>query len=203
MQLTQTLGLWYKNAHNQRKWAFQKYYDDIIHITSSSIDYYIYPVNQQQYQYKSYNKQPARPIVLQLFHVPVIPTHIGQETITCGDPIDSCHTPERPSMIQYIPILTNNIHPLIINGNDIINIASDGGLSQQHSTFGALISVNNTIITELNGSLPTQIHATSLTSEAYGCYYAIRKIWQQLDNNYNYGAINILLDNKTLISRLH
>jgi hypothetical protein len=99
--------------------------------------------------------------------------------------------------------MRNNIRPIILNGNDIIDIASDGGLLQQHSTFGVVISVNNTIVTKLNGSLPAQTHATSLTSEAYGCYYAIKKIWQQLDNHYNYSAINILLDNKTLISRLH
>jgi hypothetical protein len=110
MQLIQPLGLWYVNAHNQRKWAFLKYYDDIIHTNSPQIEYYTYPANQQQYQYKSYNKQNSRPIVLQLFHSPSIPTHIGQETITCGDPIESCNPPDTPSMIGHIPINNEKQH---------------------------------------------------------------------------------------------
>jgi hypothetical protein len=84
LQLLQPLGLWYTNTHKQRKWTYQKYFDDIIQITTSPITYYTSPIEQQQYQYKSNNKQPTQTVILNKFHAPVIPTHIGQETITCG-----------------------------------------------------------------------------------------------------------------------
>jgi hypothetical protein len=63
--------------------------------------------------------------------------------------------------------MTNSIHRIIIRHNDKIQIASDGGLLNQHATFGAVIAINNILTTELNGSLPLQTHATSLTAEAY------------------------------------
>jgi hypothetical protein len=103
---------------------------------------------------------------------------------------------------QPIPILLNNTHPTIFHNNDIITIASDGGLLNDHSTFGVIISINNTIVTEMHGSLPRQIHPTSLTSEAYGCYYALQKIHERLNKSTSYSCMNILLDNKSLISHI-
>jgi hypothetical protein len=125
LQLMQPLGLWYNNAHKQRKWTFLKYFDDIIQTSTSPMNYFISPINQQQYQYKSYNKQPVQTIILNNCHVSVFPTHIGQESITCGDPVKKCNTLETSNIFQHIPITINNIHPFLLTDK---NIATDGRL---------------------------------------------------------------------------
>jgi hypothetical protein len=110
--------------------------------------------------------------------------------------ISSTNTPH-----QYIPIYINNTTPTFFRNQDIIDIASDGGLLHNHSTFGVIISINQSIVTEMHGSLPTQIHPTSLTSKAFGCYFALQKIQERLQSYTSYSCINLLLDNKSLVSR--
>jgi hypothetical protein len=133
----------------------------------------------------------------------MIPIYIGDTSIRCGEPNDMKNTPTITPVYQHIPITINNVIPTIFKPNDIIDIASDGGLKRDHATFGVTISINQQLVIEMQGSLPSQIHVTSLTSEAYGCYYAIKKLHEKLNTFTGYSSINILLDNKTLISRIN
>jgi hypothetical protein len=198
------LGQWYTNVHYQCNWEFTKYNDDIIHTTYNSIEYFQCDDNQHYY-YKTYTKQPDQHAIVQseITH-PLIPIYIGNDIIRCGvqTSITHTHTPIPNTPYDHIPITINIVSPTYFGTNEIIEIASDGGLSRGHSTFGIVISINNKIATELYGTLPNQLYATSLTSEAYGCYYAINKIRQQLGSFNKYHTITILLDNKSLISRI-
>jgi hypothetical protein len=127
---------------------------------------------------------------------------MDNETIRCGEPATITQTPTTPTPYQHIPISIHNVSPTHFINNEKIKIACDGGLAQGHATFGVVISINNKITTELYGSLPTQINPTSLTSESYGCYYALNKIQHQLGTNRSYQLITVLIDNKTLITRI-
>jgi hypothetical protein len=170
------LGNWYNNATSQHHWAYTKYYEDIIHRTDKSTDYY-QQNHGQLFNYKTYTKQNQRAIVLPAYTTPMIPIYIGDTSIRCGEPNDMTNTPTITPIYQHIPITINNVIPTIFKPNDIIDIASDGSLKRDHATFGVTISINQILVLEMQGSLPSQIHVTSLTSEAYGCYYAIKKLY--------------------------
>jgi hypothetical protein len=53
---------------------------------------------------------------------------------------------------------------------------------------------------EINGATPTQYDPTSLTAEAYGCFYILRHLISNLDKTFYTNNILILLDNTTLIN---
>jgi hypothetical protein len=200
-KLSQPLGNWLPTAYDQRHWIFTKYNNNIIRQTQTNIDYYQVDPHQHFF-YKTYTKHQTPAIVLPAHNIPIIPIFIGETSIRCGEPHPITIIPPTTTPHQYLPIYINNVAPTIFRNHDIIDIASDGGLINNHSTFGVIISINQIIVTEIHGSLPTQIHPTSLTSEAYGCYYALQKIHEQLNTYTSYSCINLLLDNKSLISRI-
>jgi hypothetical protein len=134
-KLITPLGNWYNNATSQRNWAYIKYYEDIIHRTDKSSDYY-QQNHGQLFNYKTYTKQNKRAIVLSAYTTPMIPIYIGDTSIRCGKPINMTNTPTITLIYQHIPITINNVIPTIFQPNYIIDIASDCGLKRDHTTFG-------------------------------------------------------------------
>jgi hypothetical protein len=91
----------------------------------------------------------------------MIPIYIGDMSIRYGEPNTMTNKPTTTPIYQHIPITIHNVSPTIFQPNAIIDIASDSGLKRYHETFGITISINQQLVIEMQGSLPSQIHVTS------------------------------------------
>jgi hypothetical protein len=195
MRLLQPLGPWMDNCNKLRSWKYIQFGNDIV------------DTHSQPYKYYAITRaQIFHPIVLPPVSTPVIPNNIFDNTIICNPPDE----------MQIIPFLTHseicaNI-PLHINGtihnNEIdihtkIIIASDGSLNRGQCTFGGLIATEQNSLVELKGITPKQFEPTSLTSEAYGCFFTLQYLSANLNNTFYNNDITIILDNTSLIQSIN
>jgi hypothetical protein len=202
VQLRTPLGSWLSNCHDQRNWKYIQHGDDIIDKQSNPFKYYTITRRRVYFTYTLGNHHHTT--IPQVPH-PVIPINKYYDKIVCNPPNDlpiiqhlnpSEYCDDIP--IQSTGRLINDVTP-----QTKIIIASDGSLNNNQCTFGGLIATEDTIMVEINGMTPIQHDPTSLTAEAYGCFFTLQYLRDNLEQIFYINNIIIILDNTTLISRIN
>jgi hypothetical protein len=201
MKLVTPLGPWLSICHEQRTWKYKQIGDDLI--DTLSIPHKYYTLSRRRIYY-TYTLQEQYQTVMPQAQHPVIPLNKYFDTIVCNAPTDAPMQQNIPQseICDDIPIYTSGFIHDNINLYTKIIVASDGSLNNNQSTFGGLVATDHTTMIEINGATPTQHDPTSLTAEAYGCFYILRHLINNLDKTFYKNNILILLDSTTLINRI-
>jgi hypothetical protein len=206
-QLLSPLGDWLPSCRLQRQWTFLQSDNTIFQATTNNT-------------YRVYNSIQTRARKIQTFQFshhhtgtiqgrvhPIIPIEHNTLQIRASR---KTTTQQVNNPVTTLPTSNNSeytkLHEYILSSQaeSTIYIASDGGLLYDKATYGGIINTNDTTIWEIKGSITPQAQLSSLTAEAYGCYYTIDKLFQEigivsLKNKH----IILICDSKSLLSRLH
>jgi hypothetical protein len=141
LQLSNPLGNWLTNVHQQRNWIYQYYHNDIIKI-STPYQYYTQIPNRHHQQ--TYQLQHQYAIVPQNSSTPAIPFHITPESLSCHDSTHAnqitanptASTTCQPANVTYINDINNNNNLII----ETVQIVCDGKIHADQITIGSVLN---------------------------------------------------------------
>jgi hypothetical protein len=202
LQLTTPLGNWIDTVHNQRKWSYQYYEDNIIQ-TTNPYRYYTKIPNRHHQQTFQLQRQTA--VVLNNNSTPAIAFHITNNTLSCHESTHSnqiLHQPLhstlcQPANIQYY--YNEQLENVVI---ETIQIISKGTHYDTYISIGGILLVNGMKSITCNGKICKSNNDSELVIKTYTTYYLIIYLLTNTRMNYLSNNITILIDDRIVLSRL-
>lgn len=206
-QLRSKLGPWNPTCGSQRRWIY-KFHENCIsqQVTPGQFKIFIQIPSRSRhsiiYSYSHYQTSNINTI-----SIPIIPIETDKHQIRIKiQSIQQINYIQPPITLSTNNIKCNRFHHYLTNtsNNETIYVASDGGLLYDIASFGGVINTNDSTLWEIQGSITPQEHLSSLTAEAYGCFYTMDKLLQEIGIlALKHNNIVIICDNQSLLSRLN